>query len=432
MAPRKLTDRKLKSLRPAPEGKRYDVMDTVAPGLGVRVTDKGHHTFIFAARFPGSKFYTRREIDDVGSLEEARETARTWRRLIKKGLDPVLVRERERAEALRSQAVTFSSVAEDWFREKLATERNGKEVERDFHNNVLQSWGARPITEITDLDVLAIIRAKKQTAPGAARNLLANLRRFFNWVIDQRCYGLTTSPCDRLRPTKIIGKKTKGQRILSDDELFALWRAASREPYPFSAAYQILMLTAVRLNEAAGAQKPEVSFSNGFWTIPAERMKGTDDEARPHIVPLIDAIAAVFNSLPQFKGGQYLFTTTFGKKPVWIGGLVKKRIDKRMLRTLRALARRRGVDPSAVELPRWTNHDIRRTVRSNLSRLKVAEEVREAVLAHVRPGIKGTYDLYDYLDEKREALELWAARLRSIVEPSPANVVRLHGRAIAS
>ena len=52
------------------------------------------------------------------------------------------------------------------------------------------------------------------------------------------------------------------------------------------------------------------------------------------------------------------------------------------------------------------NHDIRRTVRSRLSRLKVTEEAREAVLAHARPGIKGVYDLHDYLDEKREALEL--------------------------
>jgi hypothetical protein len=64
-------------------------------------------------------------------------------------------------------------------------------------------------------------------------------------------------------------------------------------------------------------------------------------------------------------------------------------------------------------------------VRSNLSALRIAEEVREAVLAHARPGIKGTYDLYDYKDEKLEALTLWAARLRSIVEPPPANVVDL-------
>jgi len=74
------------------------------------------------------------------------------------------------------------------------------------------------------------------------------------------------------------------------------------------------------------------------------------------------------------------------------------------------------------------NHDIRRTVRSRLSRLKVTEEAREAVLAHARPGIKGVYDLHDYLDEKREALDLWAARLREVTQPQPTNVVQIRAR----
>jgi hypothetical protein len=104
---------------------------------------------------------------------------------------------------------------------------------------------------------------------------------------------------------------------------------------------------------------------------------------------------------------------------------VKKRIDERMLRTLHALARRRGHNHGKVTLPPWKNHDVRRTVRSGLSRLKVTEEAREAILAHARPGIKGIYDHHDYLDEKREALELWAAQLRTIFEPTPANVIEL-------
>ena len=86
-------------------------------------------------------------------------------------------------------------------------------------------------------------------------------------------------------------------------------------------------------------------------------------------------------------------------------------------------------DPADVTLLHFVNHDIRRTVRSHLSRLKVTEEAREAVLAHARPGIKGTYDLHDYLDEKREALELWATRLREIVTPMPDNVIKLHATA---
>jgi hypothetical protein len=47
------------------------------------------------------------------------------------------------------------------------------------------------------------------------------------------------------------------------------------------------------------------------------------------------------------------------------------------------------------------------------------------VLAHVRPGIKGVYDLHDYFDEKREALSLWQARLKSFAEPPTNKVVPL-------
>jgi hypothetical protein len=108
---------------------------------------------------------------------------------------------------------------------------------------------------------------------------------------------------------------------------------------------------------------------------------------------------------------------------------VKKRIDQRMLRTLRALARQRREEPSLVILPPWKNHDIRRTVRSRLSRLKITEEAREAVLAHARPGVKGTYDLHDYLDEKKEALRLWASCLHQLVDAEPNKVVHFRSKA---
>ena len=102
---------------------------------------------------------------------------------------------------------------------------------------------------------------------------------------------------------------------------------------------------------------------------------------------------------------------------------VKKRLDRRMLRSLRALARMRGED--SVKFEPWTNHDLRRTLRSGLSRLRIDHDVAEAILAHVKMGIVGTYERYDLLDEKRDALERWAARLREIVSPPPDNVVKL-------
>ena len=72
-----LTDAKLRSLKPAPKGKRVQIMDSIARGLGVRVTDTGAKTFIFQGRFPGSTNSVRRAI-----------TATTLAALIKQGIDP--------------------------------------------------------------------------------------------------------------------------------------------------------------------------------------------------------------------------------------------------------------------------------------------------------------------------------------------------------
>jgi integrase len=187
----------------------------------------------------------------------------------------------------------------------------------------------------------------------------------------------------------------------------------------------MLMLTGLRLNKVVEASWSEFDLKNGIWVIPAARMKGKNGKARPHAVPITAEIAAVLAELPRFNAGDYLFTWTDGKTPTEIGSKVKGRIDARMVRTLKALARRRGADPAKVALAAWKNHDVRRSVRSQLSRVKtITEEAREAVLTHVRPGIKGTYDHHHYFDEKREALEAWAVRLRSIVEPAtPSNNV---------
>jgi Arm DNA-binding domain/Phage integrase family len=431
MTQKRLTDRGLKALKPAVKGTHYDVWDIGFAGFGVRVSDTGRRTFVLAARYPGKSNPTRRALGTYGklSLHDAKEKARDWLKLLEKGVDPADAEEQERRAAIRKQENTFLAVAENFIADKLPGERRGKEVERDIRRDLIPPWGKRPLTEITARDIRDLTKAKSRTAPAQARNLLGVIKRLFGWAVEQDCYGLVASPADALKPSKIIGDKIIGQRILSDAELFALWRAARRTPYPYGPVYHLLILSALRLNEAADASNPEFDFSQRLWTIPAERMKGKNGKARPHVVPLTDEILAILEKLPRFKNGKYLFSTTSGVLPVWMSDKVKKRIDERMLRTLRALARRRGDDPRKVELPHWTNHDIRRTVRSGLSRLKIAEETREAVLAHVRPGIKGTYDHYDYLDEKRDALKQWAARLRDLIEPPTSNVVQLAARA---
>jgi hypothetical protein len=122
---------------------------------------------------------------------------------------------------------TVAAVCEDFIRDKLPSERASRDAERDIRRELLPPWSNKPITEITDLDVLTLVRAKKAKGPVAARNLLNLIRRMFDWALDQRTYGLTVNPCANLRPSKIIGEKVRGVRILTDDELFALWRSAA-------------------------------------------------------------------------------------------------------------------------------------------------------------------------------------------------------------
>jgi integrase len=384
-----LNDRILKSLRPAPDGKPYDVHDTACPGHAIRVTGSASHVLI--ARFPGSPNPTRRVIAKVGviSLVDARAKAREWLALIAKGIDPQQLEAQQRLAEQQKRKNTFAAVAEDFIADKLPAERKGKETEADIRREFIPAWGAFPVTDLTDMHLAALIKAKKRTAPAQARNLLGTAKRLMTWAVDQRCYGLAANPFLVLKPVALIGEKKHGDRVLSDVELFALERAAIRFGYPLGPAYRMLIRTGLRLNEVVDAHWREIDLSKRLWVIPAERMKGRNSKARPHVVPLTDEMMAILESLPRFRRGGFLFSLNFGERPVWLASKVKKRVDMRMLRTLRALARHRGEDPKEVTLPDWDNHDIRRTVRTNLSRLKISEEAREAVMAHARPGIKG-------------------------------------------
>jgi hypothetical protein len=143
---------------------------------------------------------------------------------------------------------------------------------------------------------------------------------------------------------------------------------------------------------------------------------------------LTDDVIAILEPLPRFRKGDFVFSTTFGTKPVNGFSKGKQRLDRRLLRSWRALARSRGEDRRRAQNRPFVIHDIRRSVRAGLSALPgVSDLVRELVIAHTKPGLHKVYDQHAYLDEKRRALELWAAKLGSIVEPlsASANVVSI-------
>jgi integrase len=164
----------------------------------------------------------------------------------------------------------------------------------------------------------------------------------------------------------------------------------------------MLLLTGARRSEVSKARWGEFDLDKRLWTIPSTRMKS----GSAHIVPLTEPVIELLESLPRFAG-DFVFTTTSGAKPVNGFSKLKERLDK------------------ALGIKALVLHDLRRTVRTALSALPVPDLVRELVIGHTKPGLHKVYDQHAYLDEKRHALELWAARLREIVTPPPANVVKL-------
>jgi integrase len=414
MAKRALTDRGIKSLanKPAKPGKTYDVPDALVPGLAVRVMPSGLRSFVLVTRFPGRKNPTRRSLGAYGAitLDTARERARTWLDLIRRGIDPRVHEERQQLAELRKQAHTFAAVAEDFIRIHVSKTRKAAAVERDIRKEFIARWGERPIADITSRDIIAVIDAAvDRGAPYQAHNLLAYAKSLFNWAVGRINYGLETSPCDRLKPKQLIGKKAARQRILTDAEVKALWSSAETIGYPYAPLIKMLLITGQRLNEVARATWGEFDLDKKLWTIPAERMKA--DMA--HAVPLSDEAIKVLQDLPRFNKGDCLFSTTYGEVPVNGFSKAKNRLDALMTERLGAI-------------DAFVFHDIRRTMRTGLSALPVSDMVRELVIAHTKPGLHKVYDQHKYDVEKRQALDLWATRLRDIVEPAaPADVVKM-------
>lgn len=442
---KKLTVRGINALKPAVSGKRYDVWDTEVPNFGVRVTDTGKISFNVMRRI-GPSAPVRRVVAEhrcgveytEGLLSHAREDARAALRDMARGIDPKAKAEVERAAAVAAEkaaerekadraANSFENVVEDFIkRHVLATDKgrpklkSGTEVAATIRREIVPKWKDRPVTEIARRDVVKLLEdVVDDGRASVAHHLLAYLSKLFNWAIARDTYGLQASPITRGMGKDIIGAKKPRQRVLSAAEMVEVWQASAALPSPFGAFVRMLLVTGQRLREVANAKWSEIDLDAKLWTIPAARMKG--DAA--HEVPLSPLAIGITESLAKpedRKLGAYVFTTTGGKAP--ISGFSKAKIALDQI----VNEARTKADLGAEPIAPFVFHDLRRTMRTALSGLPVPDLVAELVIAHAKPGLHKVYDQHAYRDEKRRALDLWAAKLLSIVQPDAnSNVIPL-------
>ena len=395
-----LTEPYVKALKPAPRGKRYAIPDALVPGLKVRVTETGAKSYVLWRRYAGAKNPAARFLGQVGpmTLADARKKAQKWLVQLAQGEDPKQVERREREAKEGEKAVTFSAVFEVYLTRHVKKMRRGHDVEREMRTDLLSRWKDKPLSEIKRPDVIRMVDQVALRGPYQAHNLLGHTKTFFNWAIEHDY--VETSPTDRIKPGRLIGPRSPRQRVLSDAEIKQFWRGASVLGYPFGTLFQMLLLTGQRRSEIAEARWHEIDLRERVLVVPPERFKSDSS----HIVPLTGDVIALLEKLPRWNAGDALFSTTSGQKPVNGFSYQKRSLDSFM----------KGALGDVVVKP-WVIHDLRRTMRTRLSSLKVPDPVAEMIIGHGRKGIQRVYDQHAYLEEMRDALEAWNARLREIV-----------------
>jgi integrase len=350
------------------------------------------------------------------TLKAARAEAAAALLKVEQGHDPSVTK-RERKEAQRAAAAnTFKAVAESY----LERESKKKEGERLrslgwrralLERLVYPTLGNLPITAIKRKAVIELLDKiedgklhdpKGQPIKGGAtmaHSTLAVIHKIMRWYAirdeDYVVPGMARiKPDDRART-----------RVLVDEELRAVWKAAEERSDPFAAMVRFMLLTAARRSEAAGLTQDEIVPDDvgPCWLLPAARNKVKVDLVRP----LSEAALEVINAQPKVEGCPFVFT--YGHKALAAFSQCKEEFDE------------------ACGVTGWTLHDLRRTARTLMSRAGVNSDHAEQSLGHLLSGVRKTYNRDDFKLQKKTAFEALAMQIKRIVSPPQDNVRKLRG-----
>jgi len=372
----RFTDAYIKSLKPT--ASRYELYDANLAGFGIRVSPSGAKSWMAFSRNMERK--TRVTLGRYPQMPLGQARQRAMNTLM----------EMADGEFQRSNKLQlFEHALDDWYKKDQAQNKSFLQVKNAMELHVRPRLKDFKLANIEKRDIIKIIDRIAMKAPTQANRVLAFTKRFFNWCVSRDL--LAISPANGIAKAKTEASR---DRVLSKDELTAIYSATFEMSYPFGPLLRILALTGQRLNEVAGCQWAEINLEEAKWELPRDRSKNKTS----HVVHLSNPVSKEFATLMNPTNQELVFTTT-GKTPVSGFSKAKKQLDKIS-----------GVND-------WRLHDLRRTFASVATEtLGYEPVVVDRVLNHVNGSVKGIAAVYQkgqYLEKRKIVLDAWAGYVQS-------------------
>jgi len=416
--------RSVDALRPA--GRDLFLWDDELSGFGVKVTPKGIKTYLFQYRMGGRETPTRRyTIGRHGPLapDRARQIAKDLAFKVHQDVDPI---EEKKARERLAATMGFSSYVQSFTEGYLKTDWGDSwpQAKRQLEMHVVPHLADKPLPDIKPTHINPVFDALRDR-PALQRNVWAVLSKLFTWAVERD--DVPVSPLAKMAAPRGVKRR---KRILSPDEIYACWHASFGLTPPRGAYIRLLIATLQRRSEVAELPWTELDQTKALWSLPGERAKNDQD----HLVPLNALAMGELGGLGWKRRG-IVFPSATGKTPISNFSDTKANLDKLMLPVLQELADKRadalGEERHNVTLEPWRVHDIRRTGTTQMQALGFPIEVTERVINHHEggeaSGIRAVYNLYEYAEEKRRALEAWGVWLGRLIAGADdaSNVVAL-------
>ncbi|MDA3807596.1 MAG: tyrosine-type recombinase/integrase [Thiomicrorhabdus sp.] len=424
MAKLKFTQENVELLRPESKSKEYyDTSRTDGDrALGMRVSPKGKKVFFMlyyaestVSNKGNSKKFTLGVFPEM-NLASARDKIAEHRKgdpVLKQQLVKKEKREKAEAEALEEASNPTMNLLWDVYiedqknKKKQKTLKTKSDEERRWNKTIKPKIGDKKVKDITPAIISDILDSVAKTAPVSANRLHSFMRVLFKPALKKGWINA--------HPMQWIdlpgGSEPPRKRILSDDEIKHLWPYFNKaRPNPRD-ILKILLLTCQRSGEVMRMKWEDIDFESAIW-----RQEDNKTDV-VNLVPLSPQVISILSKRNQT--GVWVFPTHYNTTRSGAQNTGHTQSIKDARYKLREMS----------GLHDWTAHDLRRTGRTIMSRLKIKQHIRERVLNHAQGGIVGVYDQYDYLQEKADALDKLGREIWKILgkKETSAKIVKMQG-----